>query len=209
MTRAVRWLAAVLVLAPLAADATLCKRRNGAVVERTKCRKRETAVDLAAVGAVAAGEPGAAGASHPRLRAVDANGASIGFVNASGEILMLDGDRALYLRATGDGFTPTGSFFYQAPGCTSPPLVFTNDELVRFVTVIGTNVYLGADAGQPRATQSSASPTPESICMIQGGTFDAAKQLCCFVHVDVINLATPVAIDLSRFVPPFRIEVER
>jgi hypothetical protein len=209
MTRVAAWLAAVLALAPLAVEASLCKRRNGAVVERTKCRKREVAVDLAAVGAVTPGEPGAAGASHPRVRAVDANGTFIGFVNTAGEILMLDRDRALYLGATGDGFTPRGTFYYEASGCTGPPLVFATDELVRSVTVYGTTAYVAADAGQKRTAQSSASSTPASTCMLYGGTFDATRQLCCHSGPYVLNLSAAVAIDLSHFVPPFHVEVDR
>jgi hypothetical protein len=203
--------AVALLLATVAAPAhaVLCRTKKANVFERAACRKRETVVDLAAAGIALPGEPGAKGASQPRLRAVDADGKSIGFVNGSGDILFVGGGRGLYVQANADGFPRSVALFFDATGCTGPPHVIARDTVVYRAGVLDGAAIVAGDPIQTHAFKSESFSTSRSICTSQNGTYDASTGVCCEPTSLTIAGGPATRVELGAFRPPFRIEIER
>jgi hypothetical protein len=212
MTRSAVGLAmmAIVVLAPAGAGAVLCASKKGAVAERPACRKKERVLDLGAVGAAGPpGEPGAPGASHPRLRALDATGAFIGYVSAFGILTVEREARVLQVEANAAGFVTSRDLFFTAPACTGVALVGSFDLLFESPSVRGTTAYY---AGEPIVEQPFASfeaPTEPPPDGCTAGTYDAATGLCCFTQAGMTYAGPAMPIALGTFTSPFRVEVAR
>jgi hypothetical protein len=212
MTRSAVGLAlmAIVVLAPAGAGAVLCASRKGAVAERPACRKKERVLDLGAVGAAGPpGEPGAPGAGHARLRALDASGAFIGYVNAFGIVTVEREGRVVQVEANAGGFVASRELYFTAPACTGVALVVSFDLLFESPSVRGTNAYY---AGEPIVEQPFASfeaPTEPPPGGCSTGTYDVATGLCCYTQGGVAYAGPAMAIALGTFTTPFRVEVAR
>lgn len=201
---------AALVLAPAVADAVLCKTKHGAVVERPSCKRKEAPLDLAAAGATGRkGDAGARGTSTARLRAFDASGQPIGYVNGNGYILILHEGRALTVAADEDGFNRDGVLYFAAPGCVGPAFVYGSGLLASAAPMRGNTAYYGGDpvAEYPYASYQGGSEPPPVGCM--SGTYDDLTRLCCITGNGTVFAGPAVPVDLGAFTPPFRVEVER
>ncbi len=204
-------LAVVLVaLAATPSDAILCATKRGALAVRIACEKKETAVDPARLaGTAPAGTPGEPGRSFARIRALDANGTFIGWLNAAGDIVLRAGDRAFILLASAAGFRENDGLYYEAPGCLGPGLVVGDDELVRRIPVLGTTAYAPTAPFRTVTVLSTRYPTTEANCTGNGGTYDPSTGWCCGPYSSELTAGDPTPIDLGGFVPPFGTEVLR
>jgi hypothetical protein len=207
-----RTIPVVLVLvASLAAPAgaALCRKRNGTVVSRDTCRKKETTLDLAVLGAGAKGADGAPGTTPPRLRVVDATGQRLpGLVNPSGHYIQAVGAKTVRITIETGGFPPSRGFHFETVDCTGSPLVAENtDEFFVTIPVRGTTAFYAGDPIVEHATKSQQYPTTMAACSGTGFAYDAATGLCC-ITTDSTTLAGPATpLDLGQWVPPFRVEI--
>ncbi|HEV7731190.1 MAG TPA: hypothetical protein VGR62_03465 [Candidatus Binatia bacterium] len=207
----VRVLGVVMLLAVVAvpADAVLCRKKNGAVFARDACKRRETVLDPATIGAVGVpGDAGADGTTQPRLRVVDGNGQTVpGTLSTSGELLLPAGDQmaGLMIRATGG---LGDSAFFEAPSCQGPPLIKArNGSLYGGMLLIGTTYYYGTGPDQLRSIQSQRELVPPSRCTGPGSVYDAVTSICCTTFTAFnfgTNVATPLTLELT---PPLRVEI--
>jgi hypothetical protein len=215
--RCIRVLVAIGVLGLAAvtprADAALCRTKRGAVFVRDACKRKETALDLVAVGAGASkGDPGQKGASFPRLRAFDASGTPLpGHLTGRGELVILRGTRALHLRVGVNGFQPSGRFYFDAMSCAGQRLVLDEGFLIDSTTATfaGTSAYYAGEPVQQHATQSQLYDATEQECTSRGGTYDATIGFCCGNFTEDVPAGPAMPIDLSAFQPPFRVVIER
>lgn len=199
----------LLVAVAVPADAVLCRKKNGAVFSRDACKRRETVLDPATIGAVgASGEAGANGTTQPRLRVVDAAGRTLpGTLTSSGELTLPAGDglAGLAMRETGG---VGDRAYFEAASCQGPPLLKArNGSLYGGVLVIGSTYYYGIGPDQDRSVQSERSVVGASDCTGPGTTYDAATRVCCqtFTPFDFgTNVGTPLALELT---PPLRVEL--
>jgi hypothetical protein len=201
-------LLAVVVLvavAPHAADAALCRTKGGALFIRDACKRKETAV------AVSKGDQGPMGTSPPRVRAVDAAGRTIGFINGSGNVVFQEGNVAVAVRTLGDRFQPAGEIFFETADCTGTRFVFPGySTLYMIARVIGTTVYYAGEPVVDHTFASSLFAISESDCTTAGGTFIAAVGACCRPATPFTAPAAPaLEFDLGSFTPPFHVEVDR
>lgn len=203
-------LAATLVLVPVAAEALLCTTRHGAVVERSSCKRKEAPLDLAAAGATGAkGEPGTRGPSTARLRAFDADGQPIGYVDGRGYILIPHQNRVLAVAANEGGFVRDGFLFFAAPGCVGPASVDGPGLLAAAAPMRGNTAYYAGDPITDVTYQSFQRGTEPPPVGCTPGTYDEPTGLCCTTGSATIPLGPAVPVDLSTFTPPFRVEVQR
>ncbi|HEV7734085.1 MAG TPA: hypothetical protein VGR62_18080 [Candidatus Binatia bacterium] len=202
--------ALILTLAP-SADAGLCTKRSGKVVFRQgECKARESPLDLAAfVPQGAKGDAGAPGRAQPRLRAVDANGQQLpGILNEFGELLYVLGSHVFGIPLYTDAFGP-GVAAFDAIDCTGPPLLFANDDAFYLKGYVdGTTAYYADGLFMTRVIQSIRFGSTALECTGTGRTYDAAAGYCCSNGTTSILAVAASAVDLSGFVPPFRVEVD-
>jgi len=198
--------AAALVATPLRAYAVLCRAKNDAVFVREACKRKETVVDLSK------GDPGPNAVSTLRAYAVDATGKRIGFVSATGYIVMTRGNVGIRAIATVDGFLKVGGLYFEAPGCAGTPLVPASSSVVYLpLVIVGASGYYGGGSVATRTLQSAAVSTTAQGCMSAGQTYDPASGVCCsnFTSPSQVSAAVAIPIDISEFVPPFGVELER
>jgi hypothetical protein len=200
--------AALLLVAPAGTD-VLCRAKSGRVFLRGGCKKRETAVELPAGPAGAAGDPGAA-APAP-VRVVDAAGRQVGLLAEPGTednatfVLFEVGDRLVDLLVGTAGFPEDPTVFYHlAADCSDAPLVTVDPTaFVQRGVVLGSKAYY---AGDPVETKTVAAYEEQraSGC---GADPKLANGLCCRPSggTNGVGPATE-AVDLSQFTPPFRLE---
>ena len=205
--------AALLLVVASAATAVVCQRRNGELVLRDACRKREAAVDLAQLG-----YRGPQGPRGRGVRLVDGVGNTVpGVVAPIGEGVEFTyraGARVLSSQVDGNGF-PTGlRFVHDEPGCTGSRFRRQDPlRLVRFAGVADGVAYFADDPIESRTVVSvEESGLAAADCTTAGGTV-LANGFCCFATSTPIQAqAGPVAtFDLSTLgvVPPFRLEITR
>ena len=204
--------ASLVAVTPRGADAELCRTRRGALVARDTCKRKEAALDLAAVGA--AGPKGDRGprssGSHPRLRALDAAGTPLpGYLTGAGDVVMPHGSRALRIGVGADGFESVDFLLFEAMDCAGERLVADPGTLVLSVPVVGTTAYSAGDPLQVRAFQSRSFPEAAQSCTAGGGTYDVATGFCCRNVPGALRAGPATPIDLGAFTPPFRVEIER
>jgi hypothetical protein len=204
-------LAACLVaMAASGADAALCRTKSGALVVRTACTRKKPPVDLAALGAARpTGDPGPRGTSSPRLRALDANGTFIGYLNAVGDVLVRSGSHVIFVAAGTEGFVEGGTLSFEAPACTGPPLVSGSAHLVRPAPVHGTTAYAQGDPVVARALLSYRGLSPAQLCTGAGTTYDPATGTCCRSLATTSAVGPAIPIDLGGLTSPFRVEIEQ
>ncbi len=191
-------------------DAGLCVKLNGTVVARDgTCRRKEADFAVVVLPPGDAGAPGAAGATQPRLRAVDANGRRLpGVLNTPGELVYADDDVMFGLDLRGDGAAES-TLIFEAADCAGEPLVFAAPgDLYAKARVQGGTAYYAAESGTTREILSARSPMSASTCAGLGGSYDAGTGLCCHPSVTMTFAAPAFMLDLRGFVPPFRVEVE-
>lgn len=201
--------ALLLVLAP-AATAVVCQRRNGALVLRDACRKREAAVDLAQLG-----YRGPQGPKGRGLRLVDAVGHTLPGVVARGEgtfFVYRAGTRMLLSEVDGDGFPSRAQFVHDEPGCAGARFRRQDDSrLVRFAGVDGGVAFFADDPIELHAVVSveESGYTAEG-CAAANGT-PLANGFCCFAATFEAPAGPVGTFELSTLgvVPPFRLEVTR
>jgi hypothetical protein len=189
----------------------LCRTKQKGVVEREACKRKQVAVDLAAVGAGGReGDTGPRGTSYVRVVAVDANGVIIGVVTAESNVLMQQDTRVISVGVTDQGFVPAGSLYYQSTDCSGQAFVFGDGALAEAARLIGTPVAYYS--GRPLATRNSESQlrysTPQS-CMELAQTYDPVARTCCTTSSTTLVAGPAVTLDLSGFTPPFRLEIQR
>jgi hypothetical protein len=210
-----RWLCLLFLLAFVATaapgvDAALCKTRKGAVFVHDACKRKEVALDPAAIGAAGPkGDPGPPGSTQPRLRAVDANGQRLpGFVTARGRLVYPVGSRTVAFTIRVSDFIGE-AFVFEAMNCAGPRLVSVYGDLSSPAAFIGTTAYYGGDPVQDHPVQSTLVPTAAQNCMGPGQTYDPVNGLCCSNNAAFSTTAGPATpIDLGGFAPPFRLELE-
>jgi hypothetical protein len=194
-------------IAPHAADAALCRTKGGALFVRDACKRKETAV------VVPKGDQGPMGASPPRVRALDAGGRTIGFVNGNGNVVIQQGNVAVAVRTLGDRFPPTGGIFFETPDCTGARFLYPGySTMYQGARVIGSTAYYGGEPVVEHTLASSLSGFfSQSDCTTAGGTFIAALGACCLpVTPPRLEADAPaLEIDLGTFTPPFHLEIER
>jgi hypothetical protein len=205
-------LAALLAFSMAApASALLCRTRKGAVVSRTKCKKKETALDPAAIGGVLQGAAGPGGTAQPRVRLADVTGRRLpGILNSDGDYLHPFSGGVVRVGVTPDGFVDTHGFGYESANCTGPPLVFAGPG-ASFLTVPvrGRTLFVPGDGASERMLHSTDFfPESPSDCTGSGRVFDAATGICCVTVMQARVVAPAVAVDLHGFQPPFHVEVE-
>jgi hypothetical protein len=197
-------------VAPSRADAALCRTKAGALVVRPACTSKRPPVDVTSLAAgTPKGDRGPAGVSSPRLRVFDAGGRFVGYLNAAGDVLFESGGKVLFAAADGGGFTPRGSLYFEASGCSGAPLVAAPVRPAARLVVHGTTGYF---AGAPTAVhsfQSALFTTQAQYCTDPGSVYDINTNLCCSPITTPDQAGPAVAFDLSGFAPPFRLEVER
>ena len=173
----------------------VCTRKSGALVLREACKKKETAVDASALGTV-----GPAGPPAPALRVVDANGRQVGDFTDTGSAVIF---------AVGvDGFTQQLSFFHTSADCSGDRYtsLFDPKNLARFAGVQGTTAYYISGPTQELTFASQEYTRSAADCASDGGTV-LENGLCCVVTTATVDAAVPTTLDLSAFVPPFRVEL--
>jgi hypothetical protein len=209
VTRAIPALAILCALV-VPANALLCRTRAGALFVRDACKRKETAVDPATLGGPSpSGDTGAKGASTPRLRVVDANGLFVGFASATGDVQLVHAGRVLILEAGTDGFHPGRPVYFEAAGCVGPALMAGPASVMRRSPIHGSVAYYAGAPVTRRTLLSSLEARPAAHCMDGGQTYDAVTGLCC-TPTNTIDDAGPASpFDLSAYVPPFRVEVDR
>lgn len=163
------------------ADAVLCRKKSGAVFERDACRRKETVLDPAAIGAV--GAPGAAGVpgtAPPRLRVVDAGGQRLpGTLTASGELLLAQGDAVVGIYLGRTGGSRIDRLYFGAGACAGTPLLAAqSDTLHGGAILIGTTLYVGSGAAADRGVQSQRY-TPTTQQCFGADTYDPITGTCC------------------------------
>jgi hypothetical protein len=200
---------ALLLAVAHAAPAAVCQRRNGTLVVRDACRKRETAVDLAQLG-----YGGPQGAPGRGLRLIDGAGRTVpGVISALGEgsfLVYRAGTRILLSALQRDGFQPSVQFIHEQPGCAGPPFMRQpRENLVRSARVAGGIAYFADDPVERHTAvsmESSGYPTPAD-CISASGTV-LPNGLCCVAFSFQEDAGPPATFDLSTLgiVPPFRLE---
>jgi hypothetical protein len=207
---------AVLLLLALAtsaaapAGAALCRKRNGTVVSRSACRKKETTLDLTTLSAGAKGPDGAAGTTPPRLRVVDATGQRLpGVVNPSGHYIVAVGAKTVRIAIERSGFPASGALHFETVDCTGPPLVAVSpDAFFDRIPVRGTTAFYAGEPITSHAMKSQQVPTPPSSCTGAGRAYDVATGLCCVTGATTGPAGSPTPLDLGTWVPPFRVEID-
>jgi hypothetical protein len=192
------------------AESLLCKKRNGALVVRDSCKRKETILDPAAVGGGPKGDAGAAGITQPRVRVVDANGTRLpGVLNGSGHFIYDLGSQPLRLPLLAGGLQQRGSFYFAGASCTGASFVSGGgSEFFETASVVGTTAYYAGDPIQDRTMQSQRYTTSALSCANAGGTYDATAGFCCVNGAATVRSGPAAALDLSGFMPPFRAELE-
>jgi hypothetical protein len=191
------------------AEAAFCKTKGGAVFSRDKCRRKETAVDLAASAGAAKGDAGPPGGSQPRLRAVDAGGRQLpGSFAFDGRFVYRDGTHVFAIVVHPDGLSGIG-FYYNGAGCTEDRFVQAGQgDLYASVPVEFAAAYYAGDPVEMRTFLSASYPTTPADCMGAGKTYSATTGFCCYDSPTSAVAGPAVPVDLSAFTPPFRVEVE-
>jgi hypothetical protein len=192
------------------ADAAFCKTKGGAVFSRDKCKRKETAVDLAASAGAAKGDPGPRGVSQPRLRAVDSAGRQLpGSFAFDGRFVYRDGTRVFAIVVHPDGISG-GASYYSGPACTGDRFVRgpEEDNFYPTVPVDHATAYYAGDPVAMGTFASSSSATDPANCMGAGRVYSAATGTCCFDSPITGKAGPATPVDLSGFTPPFRVEVE-
>jgi hypothetical protein len=182
----------------------VCKRKSGALVLREACKKKETAVDPAAIGTV-----GPAGAAAPSLRVVDANGRQVGdFTDTGSAVTFAVGELSVAVGVGRDGFTQQLSFLHKSADCSGDRYIslFDPKDLARFAGVQGTTAYYVSGPAQELTFGSNEYLRSAADCAADGGTVPE-NGLCCVTTTATLNAAVPTTLDLSAFVPPFRVEL--
>ncbi len=203
-------LAGVLALLPATGHALLCTNKKGAVSERTACKRKEAILDLTAAGATGPkGDAGSDGASLPRLRAFDATGRAIGYVNGIGFVVVVQDGRAIEIPAGDSGFQPFGYLFFAEPACTGASFVGSFGLLITSASVHDGTAYYAGEPIADHAYQSVREPTlaPPFGCM--SGSYDVATGLCCSASVGTTRSGPATPLELGGFAAPFHVEVER
>ncbi|HXJ34193.1 MAG TPA: hypothetical protein VMS22_09160 [Candidatus Eisenbacteria bacterium] len=190
---------AILVAEPAAAD-VLCRARNGRVIVRTSCKKREATLDFPK------GPPGDAGAATaPPVRIVDAAGVPVGlFAEPANEddtpsVLFEAGGQVVTFLIIGPaGFDQNGFLYHMVPHCADAGLVFVSrrNALVREGNVVGTTGYYAGDPVESRVPASREKTKPGAGC---GADEPLANGNCCEVAI------TPIALDLGPAMTVFDI----
>ncbi|HXJ34192.1 MAG TPA: hypothetical protein VMS22_09155 [Candidatus Eisenbacteria bacterium] len=195
---------AVLVVAS-GADAALCRGKGGALFVREACKRRETPV------VVPKGDQGPTGPSGPRVRAVDASGKAIGFINASGLVVVRQGDVALAMTATTDGFVPTGGLFFETTDCSGAGFVpFQYSTLYQRARVVGRTAYYTGEPLTDHLLKSVLAIQTPSACTTAGGTYNVLLDACCEPRTPFTEATGPaLSLDLDAFTAPFHVEIER
>jgi hypothetical protein len=201
--------ALLLALAP-AATAVVCQRRNGTLVLRDACRKREAAIDLAQLG-----YSGPQGPTGRGLRLVDAAGHTVPGVVARGEgtfLVYRASTRILISEVDGGGFPSRVQFVHEEPGCAGARFRRQNESrLVRFAGVDGGVAFFADDPIELHAVVSvEESGYAADGCMAAGGT-TLPNGFCCFAASFETEAGPVGTFELSALgvVPPFRLEVPR
>jgi hypothetical protein len=193
------------------AGAVFCKSKGGALFMREKCKRKETAVDLAASGAAPIGDSGATGKSQPRLRLLDSKGVQLpGTLDLFGKFVYRDGSHVFSLRVGPAGFQGN-EIYYEGANCTGARFILSADfYLYGPAHVEGTTAYYAGDPIAMQTIMSSAVVSSESDCTGLLTTYLAASGLCCTTFMSPFaNPAGPAtAVDLGAYTPPFTVEVE-
>ena len=206
-----RRLVAALLSAVLGLTATeaayalvVCKRRSGALVLREACKKKETAVDAAAIGTV-----GPAGAAAPSLRVVDASGRQVGDFTDNGlTVIFAVGDLSLEIAVGSDGFTQQVTFLHTSDDCSGDRYMslFAPERLARFSGVLGTTAYYAVPPAQELTFAAFETVESAAACTAGTGTI-LSNGLCCLKSTTTVNAGSPATFDLGGYVPPFRVEL--
>ncbi len=210
--RFVRRLAVVVLVAATAlpAGAVLCRKKNGAVFERDACKRKETPLDPATIGAVGApGEAGTAGTTQPRLRIVDGMGRQLpGAISASGELVLTTADRVAGLQVGRDGVI-NDTFVYESIDCSGQTLLRVSvGELYDGAAVVGGSLLYGGGPTTTVNVQSRRFASEASACTGLGFAYDPVSGTCC-EQLSPFDVPTAVATPLPfDFVPPFTVTLE-
>jgi hypothetical protein len=192
------------------ADAVLCRKKSGAVFERDACRRKETALDPASIGAVGApGPAGAPGTAPPRVRVVDAGGQRLpGTLISSGELLLEQGDAVVGIYLGRTGGSHVDRLYFGEAACAGTPLIAAQSDALHGAGIlVGTTLYVGIGAAAERQVQAQRYAPTTSQCS-GADTYDPISGTCCDTFTS-FTLATRVAM-ASTFAatPPFTLELE-
>jgi hypothetical protein len=182
----------------------VCKRKSGALVLRDACKKKETAVDASTLGTV-----GPPGPPAPALRVVDANGRQVGdFTDTGSAVIFAVGELSVSVAVGKDGFTQQLGFFHTTSDCSGDRYIslFDPKNLARFAGVQGTTAYYVSAPVQELTFGSREYLRSAADCAADGGTV-LENGFCCVTTTATVNAAVPTTLDLSAFVPPFRVEL--
>ena len=145
-------LCSVLASRPAAA-LLICKNPKGALFLRDSCKKKETQLSAADIGAK--GDRGDDGAPGPGIRVVDAAGNAVGFLGGTSAVnstvLRQIQNDWFSFQIDSSGFLQANAqmFFYDGPNCTGTPYyppppdfpVLPVDASANFLNVIGSKGY--------------------------------------------------------------------
>lgn len=162
-----------------------------------------------------AGPTGATGPAGPGAVVKDANGAVVGVYTTSAlsfrGVLIDTGSSVVEVPLGLTNFDQRGTqLLYESPDCSGPALRQAFTQLVTFGDVVGTTLYYSPVSGSTVTIQSignlDSSITGPSSC--PSSAFFIPPHTCCFVQSQTGEVGPVGTLDLSGFVPPFRVELQ-
>ena len=216
------WLCVLGVRAAAAEEITACVNPAGQVrlvAAGDTCRPQERRVVWNVQGPQGPqGNPGATGPQGPQGEAapggtspavvVDSSDQLVGFVvGRTGEVLVSSGQDRFFASVGRGGFVSGGRFLYTVAGCGGTVYAngVTATALAHTALVSGTTAWIV----DPAAAPLPLTPAPGMALVLHTRLIDAATGNigpCAQIPSSAITLYQLKTVDVSHFVPPFRIQ---